>query len=62
MRDEHLARRLALLDGVELSEADLESVVREFEDFDRALAELAAFAAGVEFPSMPVQPSWPDHA
>ncbi|MFI5267482.1 MAG: hypothetical protein ACHQ7M_08915 [Chloroflexota bacterium] len=51
---------MALLEGVELSDADLDSVIREFEDFDRALEELAAFATGVEFPAMQMQPNGRD--
>jgi len=56
MASERVARRLALLEGVSLSQADLESIVAEFEDFDRALRELEAFAEGVPWPSLPVQP------
>jgi hypothetical protein len=56
MASESAARRLGLLEGLRLSEADLESVVAEFEDFDRALRELEAFAEGVPWPSLPVQP------
>src|SRR5579884_345729 len=56
MTAEHAARRLALLDGVRLSAADLTSVLAEFEDFDRALAELAAFADGVAWPAAQIGP------
>lgn len=50
------ARRLGLLEGLSLSPVDLESIVAEFEDFDRALRELEAFAEGVPWPSLPIQP------
>jgi hypothetical protein len=57
MVSERAARRLGLLEGLNLSQADLDSIVAEFEDFDRALRELEAFAEGVPWPSLPVQPS-----
>jgi len=34
---DRVARRLALLEGVSLSPADLEAIVAEFEDFEKAL-------------------------
>ena len=55
MAYESAARRLGLLEGLRLSPADLESIVAEFEEFDRALRELEAFAEGVPWPSLPVQ-------
>jgi hypothetical protein len=57
MAYERAARRLGLLEGLRLSAADLESIVAEFEEFDRALRELEAFAEDVPWPSLPVQPS-----
>jgi hypothetical protein len=56
MASERVARRLALLEGLSLSQADLESVVAELEVFDRAMQELEDFAEGVPWPSLPVQP------
>jgi hypothetical protein len=56
MAAEHITRRLALLDGLTLSQADIESIIAEFEDFDRALRELEAFAEGVPWPALPAQP------
>jgi hypothetical protein len=56
MASERAARRLGLVEGLNLSQADLDSIVAEFEDFDRALRELEAFAEGVPWPSLPVQP------
>jgi len=56
MASERVARRLTLLEGLNLSQADLESIVAELEVFDRALQELEAFAEGVPWPSLPVQP------
>jgi len=55
MADERAKRRLGLLEGLRLSQADIESIVAEFEDFDRALRELEAFAEDVPWPSLPVQ-------
>ncbi|MGE5303576.1 MAG: hypothetical protein ACM3TN_09630 [Alphaproteobacteria bacterium] len=57
MSSERVARRLALLEGLTLSPADIESIVAELELFDRSLQELEAFAEGVPWPSVPVQPS-----
>jgi hypothetical protein len=57
MPSERLKRRLALLEGLTLSQADLDSIVAELELFDRALQELEAFAEGVPWPSLPVQPT-----
>ena len=54
MVSERVARRLALLDGLSLSQADLESIAAELEIFDRALQELEAFAEGVQWTSLPV--------
>lgn len=59
MASERAARRLSLLEGLSLSQEDLQSIVAELEVFDRALQELEAFAEGVPWPSLPVQPSNP---
>lgn len=56
MASERAARRLGLLEGLHLSPLDLESIVAEFEHFDEALRELEAFAEGVPWPSLPIQP------
>jgi aspartyl-tRNA(Asn)/glutamyl-tRNA(Gln) amidotransferase subunit A len=56
MASERLARRLALLQGLKLSQADLESITAELELFDGALQKLEAFSKGVAWPSLPVQP------
>jgi hypothetical protein len=56
MTSERVARRLALLEGLNLSQADRESIAAELELFDRVLPELEAFADGVSWPSLPVQP------
>jgi len=56
MTAEHAARRLAQLEGVRLSPDDLASVLGDFEHFDRALAELSAFADGVPWPAAQVRP------
>jgi hypothetical protein len=51
-----IAQRLAQLEGFSLSQADLELIASEFEDFDRALRELEQFAEAVPWPSLAVQP------
>src|SRR5262245_61507634 len=56
MTVDSVARRLALLAGVPLEADDLATVVAEFEDFDRALPELAAFASSMPWPAVQVQP------
>lgn len=56
MASERIARRLALVEDMRLSQADIESIVAELEDFDRALRELEAFAEGTSWPSLPMQP------
>ena len=49
MKDsDKVAQRLALLEGVDLSKADLESIAAEIEDFERVVAELEEF--GQEHP------------
>jgi len=42
-----VARRLAFLEGVKLSPADLAAIITEFQDFERVLAELELFSQGV---------------
>jgi hypothetical protein len=57
MKDtEKVAYRLALLDGVTLSTADLESITAEIEDFERVLTELEEFSQGIPWISLQVQP------
>jgi hypothetical protein len=57
MRDtEKLAHRLALLEGVGLSTADLEFITAEIEDLERVLAELEKFSQGIPWISAQVQP------
>jgi aldehyde:ferredoxin oxidoreductase len=51
-----LAQRLALLEGVDLSEADLESIAAEIEDLERVTAELEEFAQATPWVSQQVQP------
>ena len=52
-----LAQRLALLERVDLSEADLESIAAELEDLDRIVAELDEFAQDTVWVSQQVQPA-----
>jgi hypothetical protein len=52
-----LADRLALLEGVNLSEADLDYIAAEIEDLDRVVAELEDFAQGIPWVSQQVQPA-----
>ena len=49
--------RLALLEGVNISPADLETIASEIEDNQRIVAELEAFAEGTPWISHQVQPS-----
>jgi hypothetical protein len=50
------ADRLALLEGVNLSSADLESIAAEIKDLERVLAELEEFSQGIAWTSLQVQP------
>ncbi|HZD39953.1 MAG TPA: hypothetical protein VE131_04480 [Terriglobales bacterium] len=56
MASERVMRRLTLLEGLDLSQADIESIIPELEDYDRTLRELEVFAEGTSWPSLPVQP------
>jgi hypothetical protein len=57
MKDtEKIADRLALLEGVSLSAADLESIATEIDDLQRVLAELEEFSQGIPWISLQVQP------
>jgi hypothetical protein len=51
-----VAHRLALLTGVNLSTADLESIVKEIEDNDRVVAELEEFSRGDPWIASQIQP------
>ena len=55
MKDK-IAHRLALLDGITLSEPDLESISTEIEDLERVMAELEEFAQATPWISQQVQP------
>ena len=50
------AHRLALLTGVNLSTADLESIVKEIEDNERVMAELEEFSQGSPWIALQTQP------
>lgn len=52
-----IAHRLALLEGVEFSPADLESITAEIEDLERVVAELEEFAQGTPWISQQAQPA-----
>jgi hypothetical protein len=52
-----IAQRLALLDGVELSPADLEFISAEIEDLERVVAELEEFAQDTPWVSQQTQPA-----
>ena len=58
MPTDTVSRRLALLDGVRLSEEDRADVVAELARFDDALATLRPFAEGTPWPALPVPPYW----
>ena len=51
-----VARRLALLEEVSLSKADLESIAAEIEDLERVVAELEEFGQVTPWISLQVQP------
>jgi len=51
-----IAHRLALLTGVNLSTADLESIVKEIEDNERVVAELEDFSHGNPWIAAQIQP------
>jgi hypothetical protein len=50
-----IAARLTLLEGVNISPADLETIANEIEDNQRIVAELEEFA-GTPWTSLQVQP------
>jgi hypothetical protein len=49
--------RLALLDGVDLSQAYVDAIAAEIEDLDRVVAELEEFAQGTPWISQQRQPT-----
>ena len=51
-----VARRLALLEEVNIPPADLESIVREIEDNVRVVAELEEFSQGTPWIALQVHP------
>jgi hypothetical protein len=52
-----IAHRLALLAGVDLSQAYLDAIAAEIEDLDRIVAELEEFAQGTPWVSQQLQPA-----
>jgi hypothetical protein len=48
---------LALLAGVDLSQAYLDAIAAEIEDLDRIVAELEEFAQGTPWVSQQLQPA-----
>jgi hypothetical protein len=55
MKDK-VAQRLALLEGISLSPADLEWIASEIEDLQRVVAELEEFGRDTPWTAMQVQP------
>jgi len=51
------AHRLALLEGVSFSPADLEAIVTEVEDLERVVVELEDFSQGTPWISHQAQPA-----
>jgi len=51
-----IAARLTLLEGVNISPADLETIADEIEDNQRIVAELEAFAQNIPWISHQIQP------
>ena len=57
MKDkEKVAQRLALLEGISLSPADLEWIAGEIEDLERVVDELEEFGQGTPWTALQVQP------
>jgi hypothetical protein len=57
MKDtETVAQRLALLEGISLSWADLEWIASEIEDLQRVVAELDEFSRDTPWIALQVQP------
>ena len=57
MKDiDKVAHRLALLEGVTLSAADLEFITNEIRDLERVMAELEEFGQGTPWISLQAQP------
>ncbi len=54
---EKIAHRLALLKGVNLSQAYLDAIAAEIEDLDRIVAELEEFAEGTPWVSQQASPA-----
>ncbi|HSK31772.1 MAG TPA: hypothetical protein VLA17_17565 [Candidatus Limnocylindria bacterium] len=54
--NDRIARRLALLEGIDLSPADIEYIASEIEDFERVVAELGEFSQGCPWISLQAQP------
>ena len=52
-----ISHRLALLDGVDLSQVYLDAITAEIEDLDRIVAELEEFAQGTPWVSQQLQPA-----
>ena len=54
---EKITHRLALLDGVDLSEAYLDAIAADIKDLDRIVEELEDFAQGTPWVSQQRQPA-----
>lgn len=52
-----IAHRLALLEGVDFSAADLEFITAEIDDLERVVAELEEFAQDTPWISQQAQPA-----
>ena len=58
MKDtDKVAQRLALLEGISLSPADLEWIASEIEDLERVVAELEEFSQDTAWISLQAQPT-----
>jgi hypothetical protein len=53
---DEIARRLALLQGVEISSVDLDTIAKDIEDNLRIVAELEEFSQGIRWTALQVQP------
>ena len=55
--NDKVAARLALLDGIELSQADVEFISSELKDLERVVAELEKFSGDIPWVSQQIQPT-----
>jgi hypothetical protein len=55
--NDSVQHRLAMLDGIELSQADVEFISSEIKDLERVVVELEKFSGDTPWISQQIQPS-----